>query len=61
MLAVFGVVPLRDLWVQSQTIEAIPYNKFETYLDDGALGEVVIGSGTIRGTFREPQDGKPAS
>ena len=58
LLAVFGVLLLRDLWVQSQTITAIPYSQFETYLDDGAVGEVVIGSDTIRGTFREPQDGK---
>ena len=58
LLAVFGVVLLRDLWVQSQTITAIPYSQFEAYLDDGVVGEVIIGSDTIRGTFSEPQDGK---
>ncbi|PVA05669.1 ATP-dependent zinc metalloprotease FtsH [Thalassorhabdomicrobium marinisediminis] len=58
LLAIFGIVLLRDLWVQSQTIEAIPYSQFETYLDDGVVGEIVIGSDTIQGTFREPQEGK---
>ena len=57
-LAIFGVVLLRDLWVESQTIEAIPYSQFETYLDKGQVDEVVVGSNTIRGTFKTPQDGK---
>jgi cell division protease FtsH len=57
-LAIFGVVLLRDLWVQGQAITSIPYSQFETYLDEGAVDEVVIGSNTIHGTFREPQDGK---
>ena len=58
LLAVMGVVFIRDLWVQSQTIEAIPYSQFETYLDQGTIEEVTIGSSTIHGTFKQPQDGK---
>ncbi|MGJ8606033.1 MAG: ATP-dependent zinc metalloprotease FtsH [Marivita sp.] len=58
LIAVMGVVLIRDLWVQSRTIEAIPYSQFETYLADRVVEEVVIGSTTIRGTFRTPQDGK---
>ncbi|MBC7138064.1 MAG: ATP-dependent metallopeptidase FtsH/Yme1/Tma family protein [Defluviimonas sp.] len=57
-LAIFGVVLLRDLWLASQTIEAIPYSQFETYLEQGQINEVVIGSTTIHGTFKSPQDGK---
>lgn len=58
LLAVMGIVFIRDTWVQSQTIEAIPYSQFETYLDKGAVKDVQIGSSTIRGTFNQPQDGK---
>ncbi|MCB1347987.1 MAG: ATP-dependent zinc metalloprotease FtsH [Maritimibacter sp.] len=58
LIAVMGVVLIRDLWVQGQTIEAIPYSQFETYLEDGAIEEVVIGSATIKGTFKNPQEGK---
>ena len=58
LIAVMGVVFIRDLWVQSQTIEAIPYSQFEAYLDDGAIEQVTIGSSRISGTFRSPQDGK---
>ena len=57
-LAIFGVVLLRDLWVQTQTIESIPYSQFESYLDEGQIDEIVVGSNTIRGTFKSPQDGK---
>ncbi|MCI2393888.1 ATP-dependent zinc metalloprotease FtsH [Aliiroseovarius sediminis] len=58
LIAFMGIVLLRDLWVQSQTIEAIPYSQFETYLAEGAIDEVVIGSNKISGTFDMPQDGK---
>lgn len=58
LLAIFGVVLLRDLWVQGQTIAAIPYSQFEEYLDQDVIEEVVIGSDTIRGTFSVAQDGK---
>lgn len=58
LLAVMGIVFIRDLWVQTQTIEAIPYSQFETYLDQNAIDEVTIGSNTISGTFKNPQDGK---
>ncbi|TNF21424.1 MAG: ATP-dependent metallopeptidase FtsH/Yme1/Tma family protein [Rhodobacteraceae bacterium] len=58
LIAVMGVVFIRDLWVQSQTIEAIPYSQFETYLAEGVVDEVVIGSTSISGTFTLPQGGK---
>ncbi|HEY9039447.1 MAG TPA: ATP-dependent zinc metalloprotease FtsH [Roseovarius sp.] len=58
LFAVMGVVLIRDLWVQNQTIEAIPYSQFEAYLDDGVIDKVTIGSSAIRGTFTNAIDGK---
>ncbi len=58
LIAFMGVVFIRDLWVQSQTIEAIPYSQFETYLDERAIKEVTIGSNRISGTFTNAQGGK---
>lgn len=58
LFAVMGVVLIRDLWVQNQTIEAIPYSQFEAYLDQGVIDEVTIGSSTIRGTFSDAIGGK---
>ena len=58
LFAIMGIVFLRDLWVQTQAIEAIPYSQFQTYLDQGAIEDVKIGSTTISGSFKSPQDGK---
>lgn len=58
LFAVMGVVLIRDLWVQNQTIEAIPYSQFEAYLNDGVINQVTIGSTTIKGTFTNAIDGK---
>ncbi|WP_306120886.1 MULTISPECIES: ATP-dependent zinc metalloprotease FtsH [unclassified Roseitalea] len=60
VLALFGVVLLRDLWVQSQAIAPIPYSQFEDYLDQGLIEEVVVGNDYLRGTFTIPQDGRGA-
>jgi len=60
VLAVLGVVLLRDLWVQSREIEPIPYSQFEQYLDRGLVRDVVVGRDFIRGTFTAPQNGKSA-
>lgn len=58
LLAVFGIFMLRDLWVQSQTIEAIPYSRFEQLLDEGKLRDLVIGKDYIRGEFTAPEGKK---
>ena len=58
LFALMGIVFLRDLWVEAQAIEAIPYSQFETYLKQGAIENVKIGSTTISGSFKTPQDGK---
>jgi cell division protease FtsH len=58
LFALMGVVFLRDIWVQTQTIESIPYSQFETYLEQGAIDEVTVGSNAIRGTFKSSQNGK---
>ncbi|WP_340110593.1 ATP-dependent zinc metalloprotease FtsH [Pikeienuella sp. HZG-20] len=57
-LAILGVLFLQDLWERNQTIEAIPYSQFETYLDQGAVSEVTVGGDSIRGVFKTPKDGK---
>lgn len=58
LFALMGIVLLRDLWVQAQEIEAIPYSQFETYLEQGVIDSVSIGSTRITGKFKMPQDGK---
>ena len=58
LIAMMGIVFLRDYWVQSTTVEPIPYSQFETYLDEGVIESVQIGSTTITGTFSSPVNGK---
>jgi cell division protease FtsH len=54
---VLGVLLLRDLWTQTRTVESIPYSRFEQYLAEGKVETVAIGTQTIQGKFRKPQDG----
>ena len=58
VLAILGVILLRDLWVASQTVKPIPYSQFERYLEQGLVARVQVGADHIRGTFKNPQDGK---
>jgi cell division protease FtsH len=60
LFAVMGIVLLRDLWVQTQTVESIPYSQLERYLEQGVVEQVTIGSRAIHGTFKTPQNGKTA-
>jgi cell division protease FtsH len=54
ILAIIGVMLVRDLWVQSREVEPIPYSKFEQYLDQGLIDNVVVGSQHISGSFKSP-------
>lgn len=58
VLAFIGVLVVQDLWLRSQTIEAIPYSQFEEYVEENLVDDVVIGSDRITGSFTVPQNGK---
>ena len=42
ILAVFGVLFLRDLWVQYHTVAVIPYSEFQVLLRENKVEEIVI-------------------
>ena len=54
ILAIIGVMLVRDLWVQSRQVEPIPYSKFEQYLEQGLIENVVVGSQHLSGSFKSP-------
>ncbi len=58
VFALMGVFLLHGLWVQNQSVETIPYSRFETLLDKRAIKDVTIGADQIRGTYTQPHDGK---
>ncbi len=59
--AVFGVMLIQNLWVASQSIEHIPYSKFEALLEADRIESVVIGTETIRGALKEPSGNERAN
>ena len=58
LVALLSLVFLRDFWTQNQTVATIPYSQFETYLEQGAIDTVTVGSTQIKGTFKAEQNGK---
>jgi len=60
VLALLGIVLLRDLWVEREYVDTIPYSQFKQYVADGMVDEVTISDTAIRGTLKEPRNGKSA-
>jgi len=54
ILAVFAVLWLQSLWVQSQRIERLSYSEFQQQLKAGKVKEVVVYENRIEGTFNQP-------
>ncbi len=58
-VAVWGVLLLHNLWVQSLQTEQIPYSQFEAYLKEDRIEEVRIGEHYIEGKLKDPAEGQP--
>ncbi|HXG20894.1 MAG TPA: ATP-dependent zinc metalloprotease FtsH [Methylomirabilota bacterium] len=58
-VAVWGVLLLHNLWMQSLQIEQIPYSQFETYLKEGRIAEVRVSQDYIQGKLKDPAEGHP--
>jgi cell division protease FtsH len=59
LIAILGVLWMRELWVAATQVEPIPYSEFQQQLKAGKVKEIAVGSSAIQGTFKEPQpDGR---
>jgi len=58
LVIAFGLVMLFQLWWTSQTVEQIPYSKFQELLAADKIAEVVVRQDRIEGRFKEPDGGK---
>jgi len=58
LMALLGVLLLRDVWVQQRTVTALPYSEFQNLLTEGKIAEIEVAGDQIVGTFKEEQDGK---
>jgi len=57
MIAIVGIIWLRDLWVTSRQVEPIPYSDFHALLEQNKVAEIAVRDNTIQGTLREPLPG----
>ncbi len=55
IIAILGVLWLRDLWVTSTQVEPIAYSQFEQDLKAGRIKEIAISNNVIQGTYKEPK------
>jgi cell division protease FtsH len=54
IIAVLGVLLLRELWVASAKTEPISYSEFQQHLKAGRVKEITIANNLIQGTYKEP-------
>ena len=53
--AVFGILFLQNLYIQSTKLTPIPYSRFQTLLNAGKVAEISITQSYIRGSLKEAQ------
>jgi cell division protease FtsH len=54
IIAILGVLWLRDAWMTMTQVEPISYSEFQHHLKAGKIKEITIGSNTIQGVYKEP-------
>jgi cell division protease FtsH len=58
LIALLAVMVLHDVWARVQAVAPVPYSEFERLLAEGKVEEVQVTQNEIRGTLKEPVDGK---
>ena len=59
ILAVFGVLFLQNLWMESQTVERLPYSVFEEKLKAGQVARIYVKQNTIEGELKAQAGAAP--
>jgi cell division protease FtsH len=54
ILAVFAILWLQSLWVESQRVERLSYSEFQQQLKAGRIKEIVVYENRIEGAFGQP-------
>ncbi|WP_119462495.1 ATP-dependent zinc metalloprotease FtsH [Rhodospirillaceae bacterium SYSU D60014] len=57
--AIFGVLLLQSLFLQTQQVETIPYSQFQRYLEEGRVDDIVVTETHVRGTLKGAAEGEP--
>jgi len=59
IIALVGVLVLRELWTTAREVEPIPYSEFQQQLAAGKIKDIQIGTSVIQGSYKGPQpDGR---
>src|SRR6266496_5224979 len=58
IVAVLGVLWLRNLWMTASQVEPIAYSQFEQELKAGRVKDISISNNVIQGTYKEPKPDK---
>jgi len=56
VFAVFGILIIHEMWVEQQSIKAVPYSQLETLLQQGKVGELTIREKFITGELKEADE-----
>jgi cell division protease FtsH len=59
--AFLAIVWLRDIWIASQGVEEISYDRFQQALEQGRVEEIRIFGDRLRGTYRDAAQDGPSS
>nr|WP_254607513.1 ATP-dependent metallopeptidase FtsH/Yme1/Tma family protein [Brevundimonas vesicularis] len=59
--AFIAVIFIQDLIAGWQSVAPISYSQFETYLEDGRVASVAVGSDTITGAFTNSSTARASS
>jgi len=54
VIAIVGVLWLREMWVTAQQVEPIPYSDFQQQLKAGRIKEIAVANNVIQGTYKDP-------
>ncbi len=56
IFAVFGILIIHEIWVEQQTIKAVPYSQLEALLEQGKVAELTIREKFIAGELKEADE-----
>ena len=59
--AIFGVLLLQNLFLQTQQVETIPYSQFQRYLEEGRVDNIVVTETQVRGVIKDAQPNEPSA
>jgi len=58
IFAAFSILVIHEIWVEQQSITAVPYSELENLLQQGKVAELSIREKYIAGVLKEPENGK---